>query len=91
SLDEGQLHYDVSGPPGGTFTVYAGRDVLFECPFEGSLRGHLPVRDHGYHRAEVTIPTPPEHLALARQRWPDHVTDVAAGRSVRALSGVVWP
>ncbi|WP_168734818.1 CehA/McbA family metallohydrolase [Deinococcus sp. KSM4-11] len=87
----GQLHYDVSGPPGGTFTVYAGRDVLFECPFEGPLRGEVPVRAAAYHRAEVTIPTPPEHVALARGRWPDHVTDAGAARSVRALSGVVWP
>lgn len=93
SLRDGQLHYDLSGEPGGTLCLYAGREVIQRLPFDGPLWGTLDLAPHPapYYRAEVVAPAPPEHARLAQERWPHHVRPQDVAERVRALSGAVWP
>ncbi|GMA14206.1 CehA/McbA family metallohydrolase [Deinococcus metallilatus] len=93
ALQGDHLHYDVSGEPGGTLCVYAGREVICRVPFGGPLRGKLALARHPapYYRAEVTALAPPEQARLARERWPQHVRPQDVAERVRALSGAVWP
>ena len=90
-LEEDELHYDVSGEAGGTLMLYAGREVIHEAEFGGSLRGTLPTaHDAPYYRAEVVAPLPAEEAQLAQSRWPQHVRPQDVTTRVRALSSAVW-
>lgn len=92
TLQGDALRYEVSGPPGGTFTLYAGREVIGEVPFDGPLTGTVALARHPapYYRAEVTAPTPPEAVRRAQERWPQHVRPQDLALQVRALTSAVW-